>query len=192
MTYEIVRNSFYEALNVLQAFIANEDNLLAVEKAAKTLAAALKEGNKVMSCGNGGSLCDATHFAEELTGRFRSDRNPLPAIALNDAAHLTCVANDFSFDEVFSRPVEALGRKGDILLAISTSGNSRNIINAVKAAHRKGMTVIGLTCNNDNPLRRMADVAVCAPRTAYSDRIQEIHIKVIHIMIEALEALLLR
>ncbi len=192
MTYEIARNSFYEALNVLQAFIANEDNLLAVEKAAKTLAAALKEGNKVMSCGNGGSLCDATHFAEELTGRFRSDRNPLPAIALNDAAHLTCVANDFSFDEVFSRPVEALGRKGDVLLAISTSGNSRNIINAVKAAHRKGMTVIGLTCNNDNPLRRTADVAVCAPRTAYSDRIQEIHIKVIHIMIEALEALLLR
>ncbi len=188
MTHDIIRNSFYEALNTLQAFMANEDNLLAVEKAANALATALKEGNKVMSCGNGGSLCDATHFAEELTGRFRNNRNPLPAIALNDAAHLTCVANDYTFDEVFSRPVEALGQKGDVLLAISTSGNSRNIIQAVKAAHRKGLTVIGLTSNSDNTLRRMADIAICAPRTPHSDRIQEIHIKVIHIMIEALEA----
>lgn len=188
MTYDIVRNSFHEALEALRTFLAKEENLQAVEKAANLLTAALKRGNKVMSCGNGGSLCDATHFAEELTGRFRNDRNPLPAIALNDAAHLTCVANDFSFDEVFSRPVEALGREGDILLAISTSGTSRNILRAAEAAHRKGLTVIALTCDSDNPLRRLADVAVCAPRTPYSDRIQEIHIKAIHIMIEVLEA----
>ncbi len=188
MGKSIVENSFREALETLQTFISNETNLQAVEQAGNIIATAIKQGKKVMSCGNGGSLCDASHFAEELTGRFRNNRNPLPAIALNDAPHITCVANDYSFDEVFSRAVDALGQPGDVLLAISTSGTSKNILRAVAVAKEKGITVIGMTCDSDNPLRQLADVAICAPRTPYSDRIQEIHIKAIHIMIEVLEA----
>ncbi len=132
-------------------------------------------------------MCDASHFAEELTGRFRSDRIPLPAIAINDAAHITCVGNDYSFLEIYSRFIDAIGKKGDILLAISTSGDSENIIRACKSAKKKGMIVIGLTCDSDNSLRTMSDVSICAPKTNYSDRIQEIHIKVIHIMIQLIE-----
>ncbi|MDD2437627.1 MAG: SIS domain-containing protein [Massilibacteroides sp.] len=184
---EIIRDSLAEALDSLQRFMAQESNLVAVESAAKRMAAALAGGHKVMSCGNGGSLCDASHFAEELTGRYRSNRLPLPAVAINDAAHITCVGNDYSFAEIYSRYVEAVGDRGDVLLAISTSGNSENILNACEAAKQKGMWVVGLTCDSDNLLRRLSDVAICAPKTNYSDRIQEIHIKVIHILIQLIE-----
>ena len=152
------------------------------------MASSLKQGGKILSCGNGGSLCDAMHFAEELTGRFRENRRPLPAMAINDPAYMTCTGNDFAFEDIFERWVEAFGKTDDILLAISTSGNSTNVLRAIRMAHRQGMKVIALTSDSDNPMRNEADVAICAPRTPYSDRIQEIHIKVIHIAIEALEA----
>lgn len=186
-TKHIIQDSLNEALSSLQTFIGNPANIEAIEQAASLMADALQTGHTILTCGNGGSLCDASHFAEELTGRFRSNRMALPAVALNDAAHITCVGNDYAFDEIFSRAVEAIGRQGDVLIAISTSGESSNILRAVDAAHQKGMKVLGLTSNTDNTLRRTADVAVCAPKTRYSDRIQEIHIKVIHIAIECIE-----
>lgn len=188
----IVMDGFREALDSLHTFINSDSNLVTVEKAAYIIAEAIQKGNKVISCGNGGSLCDAAHFAEELTGRYRSDRNPLPAIAMNDAAHITCVGNDYSFSEIYSRYLDAVGNRGDVLLAISTSGYSENILRAVELAKRKEMIVIGMTCDSDNPLRNRSDIAICAPKTRYSDRIQEIHIKVIHIMIQLVESKLIQ
>lgn len=188
MMQDLINNSFHEALDSLRIFMDSSENMQMIEKAATAIATAIRQGHKVMSCGNGGSLCDATHFAEELTGRYRSNRNPLPAIALNDPSHITCVGNDYSFDEIFSRYVDAVAQKGDVLIAISTSGNSKNILNAVEAAHQKGVSVIGMTCDSDNLLRKTADFPICAPKTQYSDRIQEIHIKVIHIMIQVIES----
>ena len=157
---------------------------------ASIMADSLRNGGKVISCGNGGSLCDATHFAEELTGRFRKDRRPLPAMAVNDPAYITCTGNDYSFEDIFGRWVEAFGREGDVLLAISTSGNSTNIIKAVEAARGKGMKVAVLTSKKGSRLAQLSDVAVAAPDSPFSDRVQEIHIKVIHILIEAIERLL--
>ena len=194
---DIISKSLKQAQDVLQAFVSNPDTVSRMRQAVDMLAAALENGNKIlscgnggkiMSCGNGGSLCDATHFAEELTGRFRENRRPLAAMAINDPAYMTCVGNDFSFDQIFARWVEAFGRPGDVLLAISTSGNSGNVVMAVEKAREAGMKVLALTREGTNKLSEMADVAICAPTAPYSDRIQEIHIKVIHILIEALEA----
>ncbi|MDR1918323.1 MAG: SIS domain-containing protein [Tannerellaceae bacterium] len=184
---QIIQESLHQASAKLQEYISKPSNLKDIERAATIIASALAEGNKVISCGNGGSLCDATHFAEELTGRYRKDRHPLPAIAINDPAYITCVGNDFSFQDIFSRYVEGVGRKGDVLLAISTSGHSENIIRAVEMAKSKEMRVVGMSCASDNPLRRLADVSICAPVSAYSDRVQEIHIKAIHIIIQLIE-----
>ena len=187
MKKQIIARSLAEAHETLEKFLIHPPTIGSIGEMVDVMASALKQGGKIMSCGNGGSLCDAMHFAEELTGRFRKNRRPLPAMAINDSAYLTCTSNDFSYEEVFSRWVEAFGCPDDVLLAISTSGRSENVLRAVRMAHRKRMKVVALTCDNDNPLRREADVAVCAPCTSYSDRIQEIHIKVIHISIEALE-----
>ena len=168
--------------------MSDDANIAAIAEAGHIMSETLKQGGKIISCGNGGSLCDATHFAEELTGRYRFNRRSLPAIAINDPAYMTCVGNDFSFEDIYRRYVEGVGQAGDALLAISTSGNSENILWAVEAAHEKGMKVIGLTSEGGNKLSAVADVAVCAPRSAFSDRIQEIHIKVIHILIQLIEA----
>jgi D-sedoheptulose 7-phosphate isomerase len=183
----LVTLSLNEAAEKLRDFLSDSSNVDDIEKAALKIALALGNGKKVISCGNGGSLCDATHFAEELTGRYRKNRMPLAAIAINDPAYITCTGNDFSFDVVYSRFVEAVGNEGDILLAISTSGNSKNIIKAVEAASNKKMGVIGLTCKSDNMLRKLSDLAICAPYSTYSDRTQEIHIKVIHILVQLIE-----
>jgi D-sedoheptulose 7-phosphate isomerase len=180
--------SLLEAQQELDAFINKEKNIDAIEEAATVCVKALNDGHLIISCGNGGSLCDATHFAEELTGRYRHDRRPLPAIAINDPAYLTCTGNDFSFAEIYGRYVEGVGHTGDVLLAISTSGNSEDIINAAKKAREKGITVIALTSEGKNKLSENADIVICAPQAAHSDRIQEIHIKVIHILIQAIEA----
>ena len=188
MYFDQIKAELMEAQDVLNKFVSDDDNIKLIEKAAKLLAESFKNGGKVLSCGNGGSHCDAMHFAEELTGRYRNNRIPLPAIAINDPAYMTCVGNDFSFNEIFSRYVEAMGCKGDVLLAISTSGHSENILKAAVQAHNNGMKVIALTSKGENELSRLADIAVCAPRAAHSDRIQEIHIKVIHILIQAIEA----
>ncbi|MDD2247331.1 MAG: SIS domain-containing protein [Proteiniphilum sp.] len=184
---KIIGKSLQESLVMLQTFISRPNTIDSIERAASTMAAALKKGNKIISCGNGGSLCDATHFAEELTGRYRKERAPLPAIAINDPAYITCVGNDFSFDDIYSRYVEGVGRNGDVLLAISTSGNSKNIIQAANTARKKNMTVVGLTCESDNVLREKSDIAICTPLSDFSDRVQEIHIKVIHILIQSIE-----
>ena len=187
---ETIFKSLDEARRTLEEFMSSPSTLDQIEKAAQICVEALREGNKIISCGNGGSLCDATHFAEELTGRYRDSRCPLPAIAINDPAYMTCVGNDFGFQNVFSRYVEGVGSKGDVLLAISTSGNSQNILDAVAKAQQKGMKVISLTSLGENKLSPLSDVAICTPKTAHSDRIQEIHIKVIHILIQCIEEML--
>lgn len=187
MSEDIIKYSLNEAKKALDDFLAAPTTIPVMQAIVDVMCECLSNGNKIISCGNGGSLCDATHFAEELTGRFRENRRPLPAMAINDPAYMTCTGNDFEFDEIFSRWVQAFGHAGDILLAISTSGNSRNVILAAEEARRKGMKIIGLTAEGDTRLKELADVCLCAPRTPHSDRIQEIHIKVIHIVIEALE-----
>ena len=184
----IIKASLQEAHHELTAFITNPANIAAIATAGRIMAETLGQGGKIISCGNGGSLCDATHFAEELTGRYRHNRRPLPAIAINDAAYMTCVGNDFSFEDIYGRYVEGVGKAGDTLLAISTSGNSENILRAANAARKKGIKVVALTSEGENKLSGVADIAVCAPRSAFSDRIQEIHIKVIHILIQLIEA----
>jgi D-sedoheptulose 7-phosphate isomerase len=182
-----IRNHFEEALNTLQAFLADEQNMNRIEQAGKLMTDAIVQGKKIMSCGNGGSMCDAMHFAEELTGRYRDDRKALPAIAISDPSHLACVGNDYGYDFVFSRYIEALGNEGDVLLAISTSGNSKNVIKAIETAKVKGIKVIGLTGKDGGKMASLCDVEIRAPHSPYADRAQEIHIKCIHALIDYVE-----
>lgn len=176
-----------EAAETLAKFINDDANIDAIQRAAVLLADSFKAGGKVISCGNGGSHCDAMHFAEELTGRYRENRPGYPAIAISDVSHLSCVSNDFGYEYVFSRYVEAVGREGDVLLGISTSGNSGNIIKAIDAARAKGMKVITLTGKDGGKMAGSADVEIRVPHFGYADRIQEIHIKAIHILIQLIE-----
>ncbi|WP_282015588.1 D-sedoheptulose 7-phosphate isomerase [Marinifilum flexuosum] len=182
-----IKQSFLDAQAVLNDFLANEENFKAIEKAGEAMAESIKNGGKVISCGNGGSMCDAMHFAEELTGRFRDDRPGMAALAISDPSHITCVGNDYGFDYIFSRYVEGMGQKGDVFLGISTSGNSANVINAIKSAKEKGMTVVGLTGKTGGKMAEMCDVEIRVPWKSYSDRVQEIHIKVIHCLIQYIE-----
>jgi D-sedoheptulose 7-phosphate isomerase len=182
-----VRASFEEARATLDAFLADPACLEGVRRFARAAAETLRRGGTLLSCGNGGSMCDAMHFAEEWTGRFRKDRAALPAIAFSDPSQLTCIANDFGFAEVFARFVEAYGRKGDLLVAITTSGGSPNILKALEAARRKGLTTVGLLGKGGGKAKDLCDVAVVVPRATTSDRIQEVHIQVLHTVIEAVE-----
>ncbi len=136
--------AFQNARLALDAFMADERNIATLASAADMLADSLKSGGKILACGNGGSACDAMHFCEEITGRFRQDRPALAAVSLTDVGHLTCVANDYGYDEVFARGVQALGQPGDVLVALSTSGNSRNVIRAVEEAGSRDVRTIGL------------------------------------------------
>ena len=176
-----------DARDALDALISNEKTIEAVVAAAGLMADAVEGDGKVMSCGNGGSLCDAMHFAEEMTGRYRKNRRPYAATAIADASHLACVANDFGYEEVFSRYVEGVGQPGDVLLGITTSGTSRNVIRAAEAARAKGMKVISLTGKPGNPMAALSDAAIVTPGGRYADRVQELHIKFIHIFIELVE-----
>ncbi|WP_237386137.1 D-sedoheptulose 7-phosphate isomerase [Xenorhabdus sp. Sc-CR9] len=187
MYQDLIRSELSEAAETLAKFLNDDTNIDAIQKAAVLLADSFKDGGKVLSCGNGGSHCDAMHFAEELTGRYRENRPGYPGIAISDPSHLSCVSNDFGYDYVFSRYVEAVGQKGDVLLGISTSGNSSNIIKAIEAARAKGMKVITLTGKNGGKMAGTADVEIRVPHFGYADRIQEIHIKVIHILIQLIE-----
>lgn len=182
-----IKDNFLEAQKVLDEFISDPDNLERVKKAGDLMASAVKSGNKIMSCGNGGSMCDAMHFAEEMTGRFRDERKALPAIAISDVSHITCTGNDYGFDHIFSRYVDAIGNKGDVLLALSTSGNSKNILNAIDSAKKKGMKVVGLTGKDGGKMADLCDIEIRSPKSNYSDRVQEIHIKVIHSLIDYIE-----
>lgn len=183
----LISNGLDESQKVLELFIQSAPEA-GIDEAAHMIAEALKTGSKVISCGNGGSLCDAAHFAEELTGRYRKNRKPYPALAINDPAYITCVSNDYSFEEIFSRYVEGVGERGDVLLAISTSGKSPNIVRAAKVAKSRGIQVIALTSSGDNQLSDLADIVLAGPRTDFSDRVQEIHIKIIHLLIQSIEA----
>lgn len=187
MDQQFIQSQLSEAATLLQQFIAEQNNLAAIAAAAELLVQSFKQGGKVISCGNGGSHCDAMHFAEELSGRYRDNRPALGAIAISDPSHLSCVGNDYGFDQVFSRFVEGVGRSGDVLLGISTSGNSKNVLLAVEAARKAGMKVIILSGKDGGKLRGQADVEIIVPHFGYADRIQEIHIKVIHILIGLIE-----
>ena len=183
----LIKNELNSAQKTLDDFLNQSQQLSNIETAVEIMVDSLKQEGKVMSCGNGGSHCDAMHFAEELSGKFREERPAVAAMALSDVSHITCVGNDYGFDFVFSRAIEALGRKGDILLAISTSGNSKNILEACKAARAKGMKIIALTGKDGGKLGQECDVEIRIPHNGYADRIQEIHIKIIHIFILLIE-----
>lgn len=184
---ESIRTSLKEAHTALTNLLADEESLSRIAAAADALVNGFENGGRVFACGNGGSMCDATHFAEELTGRYRRNRPGFAAIAINDPSHITCVANDFGYEEIFSRYIESHGRMGDLLLALSTSGKSPNVLKAVTAAEKLGLTTIALTGQADSPLAERADICICTPAGPYADRVQELHIKVLHILIELVE-----
>ncbi len=183
---EEIQKHFDEATEVLRAF-NNPENIDAIHRALVVMVQALRNGNKIISCGNGGSMSDAMHFAEELSGRFRNERKALAALSISDPTHMSCVANDYGYEYVFSRYIEAIGSQGDVLLGISTSGNSINVINAVKAAHEKEMQAVVLTGKTGGEISNIADIEIRAPYSKFADRAQEIHIKVIHALIDGIE-----
>ena len=178
-----IKKEFLQAQQALETFISDEKNFRNIEDAGNLLVKVFQSGGKVISCGNGGSMCDAMHFAEELSGRFRDDRPPLAAMAISDPSYISCVANDYGYDKVFSRYVSAFGKSGDVLLAISTSGNSKNVIEAINASKSIGVKVIGLTGKDGGVIAELCDIEIRAPHSSFSDRAQEIHIKVIHTLI---------
>jgi len=184
---QLILEELKEAAKVLGQFLGNDQNLSQIDAAAQLMSDAINNGGKIFSCGNGGSHCDAMHFAEELTGRYRENRKALPAIAISDPSHISCVSNDFGFDFIFSRYIEGLGNEGDVLLCISTSGNSKNVLRAAEMARQKKMKVVALTGKNGGELADLVDVEIRVPHMGYADRIQEIHIKVIHILIQLIE-----
>ena len=193
MNYQsIISQELKEAQAVLDNFLSDPEQIEKIEKAAGLMADAIIHNGKILSCGNGGSHCDAMHFAEELTGRYRDNRRALPAIAISDVSHLSCVSNDFGYEYVFSRYIEALGQPGDVLLGLSTSGNSANIIRAAEAAKAKGMKIIIMSGKDGGKLAGVADIEIRVPHFGYADRIQEIHIKVIHIFMLLIEKMVLR
>ncbi len=181
-----IADHFSEAVEILQKFNTPENHTL-IETAGDLMVTSIKNGGKIISCGNGGSMCDAMHFAEELTGRYRDDRKAIPALSISDPSHMSCVGNDYGYVNVFSRYIEAIGKAGDVLLAISTSGNSKNILEAILAARKNGMTIVGLTGKNGGEMAELCDVEIRAPFSSFADRAQEIHIKVIHSLIDHIE-----
>ena len=180
------KNSFSDAANCLAAFTSNSGNLELCGKFSAMLIETVRGGGNVFTCGNGGSHCDAMHFAEELTGRYRKDRRAVGALALGDASHTTCVSNDYGFEYIFSRQLQGLGRKGDLLIGFSTSGNSKNVILAFEAAKAIGVKTVALLGRDGGALKSKADLAIVVPGST-SDRIQELHIKLVHTVIETLE-----
>lgn len=183
----LIEQELQEASNILTAFMKNPLALANISDAATLMASAVDAGSKIISCGNGGSHCDAMHFAEELTGKYRLPRKAIPALCISDPSHISCVGNDYGYDFVFSRYLEALGNRGDILLAISTSGQSANVIKAAETAREKGMKVVALTGKDGGKLGPLADIEIRVPHSGFADRTQEIHIKIIHILILLIE-----
>ena len=187
MLGEHIKNSYFAAYETVKKFVENSENIERTVKISEELAEAYRNGKKSLIAGNGGSNCDAMHFAEELTGRYREDRPGYAGIAISDPSHLSCVSNDYGYQYVFSRYLEAVGRPGDVMLGISTSGNSQNIITAIESAKAKGIKVVVLTGKDGGKMAGLADVEIRVPYFGYADRIQEIHIKVIHILIMLIE-----
>ena len=189
MLKENIRNSYLTAFETVKAFVENEGNIEKTEKIAQELALAYKNGKKSLIAGNGGSNCDAMHFAEEFTGRFRKDRRALPSISISDSSHITCVGNDYGFDFVFAKGVEAFGQEGDFFFGISTSGNSKNIIEAVKSAKERNLKTVALLGKDGGKLKGVCDYEFIIPGET-SDRIQEVHMMILHIIIEGVERIL--
>jgi D-sedoheptulose 7-phosphate isomerase len=187
MHKSLILKELQEAQKVLSDFVNDETNINQINLAANLMIESLKKGGKIISCGNGGSMADAMHFAEELSGRFRDDRAPLAAISISDPTHISCVSNDYGYDHVFSRYIQAIGNEADVLLAISTSGNSLNVIKAIQMAKERKMFVVALTGKDGGKISGLADVEIRVPHYGYADRIQEVHIKVIHILIHLIE-----
>ncbi len=186
-----MKQHIYAALNssqqMLTTFLANDSNIQNIADAAELLIATLANGNRIYSCGNGGSMSDAMHFAEELSGRYRKNRKGLSATAISDPGHITCVANDYGYEFIFSRYLEAHAKPGDCLVAISTSGQSKNVLKATEYAQNNGMKILSLTGRAESPLGQMVDIDLCAGASDFADRVQEIHIKIIHILLELVE-----
>lgn len=178
---------FLDAQKVLADFVSNPENFDRIEQAVERITASFHNGGKIIACGNGGSHCDAMHFAEELTGRYRNDRKALPALAISDSSHITCVGNDYGYEYIFSRFIEAHGKAGDVFLGISTSGNSANVIKALEKARELGMYTIALTGKDGGKIKDLCDLEIRAPKSEYADRAQEIHIKIIHSLIDGIE-----
>lgn len=192
MSTDRIKQHFTEAADILHLFLADDQNIQQIENAAKLMADCIINGGKIISCGNGGSHCDAMHFAEELSGRYRGNRKALPAIAISDPSHISCVGNDYGYEFIFSRYVEALGKPGDILLGISSSGNSKNVIRAMLTAKDMGMNTIGLTGKDGGDMASLCDIEIRAPKAEFADRAQEVHIKVIHALIDSIEQMVLK
>ena len=184
---QLIIQELQQAQELLQKFLSDNSNVDKIQKAADLMTRSILDGGKIISCGNGGSSCDAMHFAEELTGRYRENREPIPAISISDPSHITCTANDFGYAHVFSRYIKAVGKKGDVILCISTSGNSENVVKSAEIAKQKEIKIIALTGKTGGKLSEYADVLVSVPHEGYADRIQEMHIKIIHILIMLIE-----
>lgn len=187
MYKKIIFSEFDTASKILHKFLKDDNQIHNIQTAAMLIAQSFKNGNKVISCGNGGSHCDAVHFSEELTSLYRKKRSGYPAISISDSSYISAVGNDFGYEEVFARFIQSLGCSGDVLLAISTSGNSLNIIKAIQESKKKNMKIIVLTGNNGGKIKELSDIEICIPYYGYSDRIQEMHIKIIHILILIIE-----
>jgi D-sedoheptulose 7-phosphate isomerase len=185
-----VREHLGSSRAILELFLEDAANLASIAAAAEALAGALLGGGKILCCGNGGSMCDAMHFAAELTGRFRGDRRPLAALALGDPAALSAIGNDFGYEEAFARHVEALGRPPDALVALSTSGRSPNVLRAAEAAREANLRVVALTGRGGGRLAELADIEIRAPWSLTADHAQEIHIQALHALVVAIEHLL--
>ncbi|QCI21556.1 D-sedoheptulose 7-phosphate isomerase [Buchnera aphidicola (Hyadaphis tataricae)] len=189
MYTKIIVSELNQASELLKKFLKNKQQINKIEDAAMLITESFKQGKKVISCGNGGSNCDAAHFSEELTGLYREKRTGYPALSISDISYMSSIGNDFGYEQVFSRFIQSVGSSGDVLLAISTSGNSLNIIEAIKEAKKKNIKTILLTGNNGGQAKKLklSDIEICVPYNGYSDRIQEIHIKIIHIIILIIE-----
>lgn len=184
---DYIKQNLTEARDALDCLMNDAAQLGNIGRGADILVDTLRSGGRVISCGNGGSMCDAMHLAEELSGRFRDDRPAMAAVAISDPSYISCVANDYGYEHVFSRFIQGNGRAGDLLFAISTSGSSASVVRAAQAARAKGMRVVGLTGRPGSALKQHADVCICTAAGRYADRVQELHIKVIHILIELAE-----
>ena len=183
----LIDSALNDASQALDALRRNSQVLDRIAEVARSLVQTFNAGGKVIAAGNGGSMCDAMHLAEELAGRFRDDRRALPAIAISDPGLLSCVANDYGYERVFARFLEAHGRPGDLFVGISTSGTSPNVLAAASTARAIGMRTVALVGRPGSPLESGTDLAIVTPAGRYSDRIQELHIKVIHVLIELVE-----
>jgi D-sedoheptulose 7-phosphate isomerase len=184
---ELILTELRESASVLENFLKEPANMEAIDEAASVMIDAVNAGGKIICCGNGGSHCVAMHLAEELTGRYRENRNPIPAISVSDPGHISCVGNEYGYEYIFSRFVDAIGQPNDVLLVVSTSGNSANVIQAAQSAKKKGIKVVALTGKNGGKIAPLTDVEIRVPHFGFADRIHEVHYKIVHILIVLIE-----